>query len=238
VRPNGNWSFVSNNWDTDTLGNPDRKHIHTDDSPQWKYYDNLNALTKAAMTFTLDSGCELRRWRRVSRRRRHPTVAVLPRFDDVSARLVRQRIASPSPLEAAQINNPGRYLVLLPPINGASPKRGTSPRTRAIRTKAWDTQMTFDSPSQFITFRAEYNYRRANVPYFAGEGGVPPGGNNGNPCALIPGRSPDLRNSEMRVTVALLVKLYNPPPCLVSARSPAPSDWCWRLARPAGVKTR
>ena len=52
-------------------------------------------------------------------------------------------------------------------------------------------------PSQFITFRSEYNYRHANVPYFAGEGGVtPPGGNTGAPGSFVPGWAPDLRPSE------------------------------------------
>jgi hypothetical protein len=63
-------------------------------------------------------------------------------------------------------------------------------------------------PSQFVTFRAEYNYRKANVPYFAGQGGVtPPGGNTGAPGLLVPGWAPDLRKSENRITFALLVKL-------------------------------
>ena len=67
-------------------------------------------------------------------------------------------------------------------------------------------------PSQFVTFRLEYNHRAANVPYFTGEGGVtPPGGNQAS--AWIHGRrcrgalwNPDLRKTESRVTAALLVK--------------------------------
>jgi hypothetical protein len=49
--------------------------------------------------------------------------------------------------------------------------------------KAWDTSLTFDwMPSQYITFRTEYGYRAANVPYFSGHGGItPPGGNTGSP---------------------------------------------------------
>ena len=63
-------------------------------------------------------------------------------------------------------------------------------------------------PSQFITFRLEGNHREANVPYFAGPGGVtPPGGNSGPPGSLVPGFTPDLRNSENRITFAVLVKL-------------------------------
>jgi hypothetical protein len=37
-------------------------------------------------------------------------------------------------------------------------------------------------PKQYITFRWEYDYRHANVPYWSGRGGItPPGGNNGFP---------------------------------------------------------
>ena len=40
-------------------------------------------------------------------------------------------------------------------------------------------------PSQYITFRWEYNHRAANVPYFSGSGGVTPaGGNTGSPVTL------------------------------------------------------
>jgi hypothetical protein len=47
--------------------------------------------------------------------------------------------------------------------------------------KAWDTSVTFDyMPKQYITFRWEYDYRQASVPYWTGRGGItPPCGNNG-----------------------------------------------------------
>ena len=47
--------------------------------------------------------------------------------------------------------------------------------------RAWDASVTFDyMPKQFITFRAEFNRRMANVPYFVGPGGITPqGGNQG-----------------------------------------------------------
>jgi len=63
-------------------------------------------------------------------------------------------------------------------------------------------------PSQFITFRAEYNHRASNVPYFSGAGGItPPGGNTGPQGSFVPGFAPDLRKYENRYTLALLVKL-------------------------------
>ena len=74
-------------------------------------------------------------------------------------------------LGGGKINNPGRYLVLLPPINGATAISGTPYFTEnpGDPYKAWDASATFDyMPSQYITFRWEYNHRAANVPVFLG----------------------------------------------------------------------
>jgi hypothetical protein len=222
-RPNGNVALVFNNyWGTDTLGNPGRRRVHTDDSVQVKYYDRpAGPITKAAVTFTFDAGCEFG--------------GGVPGSDDaivgrVSCRggtadapsqfflgfmayhrvwFDRDRVALT--LGGGAIDNPGRYLVLLPPINGASAFSGTPYFTASPGDpyRAWDVQMTFDvMPSQFVTFRSEYTHRAASVPYFAGPGGVtPPGGNTGAPGSLVPGFTPDLRKTENRVTFALLVKL-------------------------------
>ena len=63
-------------------------------------------------------------------------------------------------------------------------------------------------PSQNVTLRAEFTYRHASVPYFAGHGGVtPPGGNQGAPGSTVMGRAPDLVRSEPRVALALMVKM-------------------------------
>lgn len=109
-----------------------------------------------------------------------------------------------------RINNPGRYLVLLPPINGATAASGTPYFTEnpGDQFKAWDASFTADyMPSQYFTYRLEYNHRNANVPYFAGPGGVTPsGGNQGTPGSAVAGWTPDLRKSENRITAASLVK--------------------------------
>jgi hypothetical protein len=59
-RPNGWLSILGNQYTgTDTLGIPGRRRIHTDDSIQVKYYDNpARFFDKAAMTLTVDAGCE------------------------------------------------------------------------------------------------------------------------------------------------------------------------------------
>ena len=113
-------------------------------------------------------------------------------------------------LGGGRINNTGRYLVLLPPINGATAASGTPYFTEnpGDPYKAWDVSVTTDyMPSQYITYRLEYNHRASNVPYFSGPGGVtPPGGNTGAPGSVVDGWSPDLRYSENRITGAILVK--------------------------------
>ena len=84
------------------------------------------------------------------------------------------------------MNNPGRYLTLLPPINGATAITGTPYYTENAgdRSQMHDGTVTLDyMPSQFITFRLEEGYRYSDTPYWTGHGGItPPGGNNGAPA--------------------------------------------------------
>jgi hypothetical protein len=210
-RPTGAVSLVTNNyWGTDTLGNPDRKRVHTDDSIQFKYYENRDGeLGRAAITFTFDAGCEYGGGVSCGN---GSAAAPSQTFIGFMAyhRLWLHHDLLAATVGGGAIDNPGRYLVLLPPINGATAFSGTRYFTSAPgdRFKAWDVQTTLDyMPSQFVTFRAEWTHRAANVPYFAGAGGVtPPGGDVGPPGSIVDGWSPDLRKSENRVTAALLVK--------------------------------
>ena len=114
-------------------------------------------------------------------------------------------------LGGGAITNLGRYLVLVPPINGATAASGTPYFTAnpGDSFRAWDASVTFDfMPTQFTTWRFEYNHRAANVPYFAGRGGsTPPGGNVGPAGSFVNGFAPDLRKREDRITVAFLLKL-------------------------------
>jgi hypothetical protein len=210
-RPNGSLSIVLNNYiGTDTLGNPDRKRIHTDDSIQVKYYDQPDAtISKAAFTFTFDAGCEYGGG--VSCHGgmpASPSQFFLGFMAYHRVWFLHDRYAVT--VGGGAIDNPGRYLVLMPPINGATAFSGTPYFTMnpGDPYKAWDAQATFDyMPSQFATFRFEGTHRAANVPYFSGPGGVtPPGGNTGPAGSRVEDWAPDLRKSEDRVTVAVLVK--------------------------------
>jgi hypothetical protein len=227
-RPNGWLSVLGNQYalGADALNTPGRIRYHTDDSIQIKYYDNPEKfLDKAAFSLTGDMGCE--HGGGVScagNSAKGPKQSFLGYM--IYNRLWFDRDKYAVTLGGGQINNPGRYLVLLPPINGATAASGTPYFTEnpGDPYKAWDVSGTFDwMPSQYITFRWEYNHRAANVPYFSGSGGVtPPAGNTfGGPGALVclngslaPSTGcgpvglwqPDLRKTENRLNMAILVK--------------------------------
>jgi hypothetical protein len=210
-RPNGWFSFVGNQYalGADDLGIPGRIRYHTDDSIQIKYYEHPDRpLDRMAFSLTGDMGCE------------HGggvscagDSAQGPKQSFIGYmfynRFWLHKDLYGVTLGGGQINNPGRYLVLLPPINGATAASGTPYFTEnpGDPFKAWDSSATFDyMPVQYITFRFEYDHRHANVPYFAGPGGVtPPGGNTGAPGSLVPGWSPDLVKTQNTMLGALLV---------------------------------
>jgi hypothetical protein len=211
-RPNGWLSVLGNQYmlGEDALNTPGRVRYHSDNSIQIKYYDNPERfLDKAAFSLTGDIGCE--HGGGVScagNSAKGPKQSFLGFM--LYNRLWFANDKYGFTLGGGRINNPGRYLVLLPPINGATAASGTPYFTEnpGDPYKAWDASATFDwMPSQYITWRWEYNYRGANVPYFSGPGGVtPPGGNQGSPGSLVPGFTPDLRKVENRLNMAILVK--------------------------------
>lgn len=210
-RPTGNISFISNNYITgrDTLGNRDRVRRHTDNSLQVKYYeDQACFLSKAAFSLTADLGDE--NGGGVSRASNAKDPKQYFAGYMIYNRLWFNHDRYGLTVGGGQIVNPGRYLVLMPPINGATATSGTPYFTAnpGDPFRAWDYSVTFDyMPNQWVTFRSEFNRRGASVPYFAGEGGVtPPGGNQGAPGSSFDGWAPDLRKTESRLNLALLVK--------------------------------
>jgi hypothetical protein len=231
--------IISNNYGLgeDDLFTPGRRRIHTDDSIEVKYYDRPDAtLDKMAFTLTGDLGCEYGGG--VSC---HGNTKGGPKQSFVGFMLYNRfwfkRDLFGFTVGGGAINNPGRYLVLLPPINGetAISADTNSPyftENPGDQFKAWDSSATFDyMPKQYITFRWEFDYRHANVPYWSGRGGItPPGGVNGSPqfyacsngsssgqTALGPAEAacggglssvwfPDLRRDEAFIDMSIMVK--------------------------------
>jgi hypothetical protein len=222
-RPNGWLSILGNQYalGEDAAGAPGRVRYHTDDSIEVKYYNKPQRfLDKAAFSLTGDMGCEHGGGVSCySNTEQGPKQSFLGFM--FYNRFWFDKDLFGLTLGGGKINNPGRYLVLLPPINGATAASGTPYFTEnpGDPYKAWDASATFDyMPSQYITFRWEFDHRAANVPYFSGPGGItPPGGNVGPPGSCVPapnpdgtcpttGFRPDLRKIENRFNLAILVK--------------------------------
>jgi hypothetical protein len=220
-RPTGWLSVLGNQYalGEEVLGNPGRVRYHSDDSIEIKYFDKPenNGLDKMAFSLTGDIGCE--HGGGVSC---YTNSAKGPKQDFLGVMFYNRfwfhHDRYGLTLGGGKINNPGRYLVLLPPINGATAASGTPYFTEnpGDPFKAWDASATFDyMPSQYITFRGEFDHRAANVPYFSGPGGVTPTScpsaplvENicGTPGAFVPGFTPDLKKIENRINLSILVK--------------------------------
>ena len=215
--PKENVTMVSNGYfGKDAAGQPNRVRWHSDNSFLLRYFNNPKAkgVTKAAFSITGDLGFE-------------NSGGVSP-FGSKDGRPAQNFISAMAyhrlwfgerfawTFGGGFMHNPGRYLVLLPTgdasalPNPANPTQtqGTHPFTGNIGDKfdSWDASTTFDfMPNDFITWKFELVHRHANVPYFAGPGGVTsPDGYSTTP---IPSNwAPDLVKSESRFVLAMIVR--------------------------------
>ena len=202
-------NLISNNYGLghDDLYIQNRGRIHTDNSVEIKYYDKPGqTLDKMAFSFTGDLGCEFgpstatlagvscwtnRKDPLAQPSANFPHGGIDPKQSFIGYmfynRMWFKKDRYGLTLGGGQINNPGRYLVLDPPINGetASSAAINAPYftgNPGDPFKAWDSSVTFDyMPRQWLTFRWEADYRHASVPYWTGAGGVTPPGSGGVP---------------------------------------------------------
>jgi hypothetical protein len=165
--------------------------VHEDDSVLVKYYDahgqSGNGISKMAFSFTMDEGCEYGGGV-------HCTHG--PNKESFFGAMLYDRTWFHNDLYAVTIgggfmNNPGRYLALTPPINGATAASGSPYFTQQPGQKLyqWDSQINFQyMPRDWITWWTEATYRHSSVPYWSGPGGItPPGGNTGSPASCVGG---------------------------------------------------
>jgi Putative beta-barrel porin-2, OmpL-like. bbp2/Carboxypeptidase regulatory-like domain len=199
------------------------KRIHEDDSVLVKYYDahgNGGAgVSKMAFSYTVDIGCQYGGG---------ITCTNGQNKDNFFGMMLYDRTWFHNDLYAVTLgggfmNNPGRYLALTPPINGATAATGSPYFTQqpGQRLFQWDTQLNLQyMPKDWITWWTEATFRHSSVPYWTGSGGVtPPGGNNGSPASCVGGGAdpttgncsatdwfPDLRTREVVVGAGVMVK--------------------------------
>ncbi|MGP0073921.1 MAG: outer membrane beta-barrel protein [Bryobacteraceae bacterium] len=225
-RPTANLDFVWNTYTLgrDTLGNNNRSRYHEDDSQEWKYYENPKKfIHRMAFTLTEDVGCE-------TGGSAQPGQSVVCTHGYINGRGPSQNFMGimgyhrwwldnekfAFEVGGGVVDNPGRYLVLLPPVNGANATSGTPyfPEAPGLPFRAYDFQIGADyMPSQWVTWHVEFTQRGANIPVFTGPGGITPQQapglyvNEGAPGSYVPGFTPDLVKQERRWIFALMVKL-------------------------------
>jgi hypothetical protein len=190
-------------WGYDTPNTPKRSRFHTDNSLVLRY---INApgnkfITKAAFSLTGDLGFE-------------NGSGVVPFGGDsdtpsqyfISGMFYnrlwfgeKQQIGWT--IGGGYINNPGRYLALLP--TGA----GVLTQNPGDKFEGWDASTTLQyMPNENITWGIELVTRHTNVPYFSGRGGLTSPNGWNPPIGDPSGFTADLVQDETRLIFSVIVR--------------------------------
>jgi len=219
--PNSSIKLITNNYyGTDAAGLPNRKRFHSDNSILVRYFNRPNSkkINKAAFSLTADFGSE--KGDGVNGFQKSDTINGPSQYFASCMFYNRIWFAQGKlawTIGGGLMTNPGRYLVLYPTGEASPLPDPSNPTTTegafpfsanaGDQFKAWDCSTNIDfMPNQSITFRIEYVHRSANVPYFAGAGGVT-SQTGYSTVALDPAWRPDLRKSEDRIILALIFRL-------------------------------
>lgn len=218
--PSDNFKILTNNYyGTDAAGIPSRKRFHSDNSMLVRYFNRPTSkgVSRAAISLTGDIGFE--KGGGVSGFKKDSALGPQQYF--ASAMIYHRMWFAKNKfawtIGGGIMNNPGRYLVLyptgqaspLPNPNNPTGTEGAFPFSAnpGDQFQGWDCSTNIDfMPNQSFTFRIEYVYRHANVPYFAGKGGVT-SQTGYTTTPLDPSWRPDLVKSESRLIFALLFRL-------------------------------
>src|SRR5579863_698490 len=200
--------------------------VHEDDSLVWKYYDAKDGggagISKMAMSVTWDIGCEYGGGVSCSRGPNKESFVGVMAYDRTWFHHDLYAVT----IGGGFMNNPGRYMALLPPINGATAATGTPyfSENPGQKLYQWDMQLNLQyMPKDWITWWTEATFRHSDVPYWTGSGGVtPPAGNNGAPGSFVCNNNssigadgcateggvwyPDLRTRELIWGASVMVK--------------------------------
>lgn len=217
---NSNLKLITNNYyGTDAAGIAARKRFHSDNSILVRYFERPSGrgITKMAFSLTGDIGFE--KGGGVNGFNNDDPANPAQYF---TSAMFYNRVWFAGgkfawTIGGGMMKNPGRYLVLyptgqaspLPNPNNPTQTEGAFPFSAnpGDQFQAWDCSTNIDfMPTQNMTFRAEFVYREATVPYFAGRGGVT--SQTGLTITpLDPAWRPDLVRSESKVIFAMLFRL-------------------------------
>ncbi|MDP4221286.1 MAG: outer membrane beta-barrel protein [Bacteroidota bacterium] len=216
-RPVESIQVLSNNYyGYDAAMIPDRMRFHTDNSFLLRYYSNpgSSGITKMAFSLTQDIGFERGGGVSGFGKDEGPQQYFISGMLYNRIWLLNDHLGTT--IGAGYINNPGRYLVLYPTGDASNLPNPYNPTTGAgthpfsanpgDQFHGWDATISLDwMPNDYVQYDFQIIHREADVPYFAGPGGVTsPTGYTTSP--IPSGWTPDLVKNETRFVGALLVR--------------------------------
>jgi len=199
-RPNENLQLVANFYYGKDTRNSNRVRFHHDNSIVKRYYNKPVNKGISQAAFSINSHYGFQSGDGIQTKQQYMIGT------SVANRIWFNKNRMALTTRADIISNPGLYLAFSPsPVtpNDFTDAIATDPKQKL---HIFQATVTFDiMPNDMITFRAEYGYRKSNLPYFAGpKGTTSPDGWIDTPTNNW---RPDLQRSENRVTVAVNVRL-------------------------------
>lgn len=220
-RPTENLQLVANFYygkDTqnpDALGNQsNRKRFHHDNSIVARYYKNPAAKGISQAAFSINSHYGFQSNNEAGDKLRvsdnfmiGTSVANRVWFlqDKLAMTLRGDYLTNQSVVNGVNV---APYLAFSPAVAGSAPNNFDLAIANGEKLRLYQFTTTFDvMPNDYVTFRFEYGYRSASVPYFTSSGGTTsPSGYVNGPEGTIPW-SADLKKNEHRLTLAINFRL-------------------------------
>lgn len=199
-RPNENLQLVANFYYGKDTRNSNRIRFHHDNSVVKRYYSNVNNKGISQAAFSINSHYGFQSGDGVKPKDHYMAGT------SFANRLWFNKNKLAFTLRADVVSNPGLYLAFTPsPVtpNDFTDVIATDPKQKL---NIFQATATFDiMPNDMVTIRAEYGYRKSNLPYFAGRGGTTsPDGWIDTP---VNNWRPHLRSTENRLTLAVNFRL-------------------------------
>lgn len=184
------------------------KRFHHDNSIVYRYYKNKASKGLSQAAFSLNNHYGFQSGDGVKAKNNYMTGSAL------SSRLWFAHNKIGWTVRGDYVTNPGSYLAFNPAATVSDNTTGNVipndyDNDIAAGNNLRITQLTTTldyMPSDFMTFRLEYGFRKSNIPYFAGPGGTTSQTGFSND-AIDPTWKPDLRKQENRVTLSVNFRL-------------------------------
>lgn len=200
-RPNTNWQFVANFYlaGRDTRNASDVLRFHHDHSIVGRYYNKPTHKGISQAAFSVNNHYGFQSGKKISMEDQYMMGT------SVANRIWFNKNKWGLTLRGDYLTNPGSYLAFSPTPVAYNAYSNAMNEGKVLNITQATATLDF-MPTQFTTFRLEYSYRNASVPYFAGRDGTtaPDGYSPVLPYFMF---YPDLQKQEHRMTLVANFRL-------------------------------